>query len=234
MTNKSKRYGIYFAPAPNSEMWALGSSWLGRDCLTGKVIEIPNVAELAQKVHQSCTQSPRRYGFHATLKPPFRLADGKSLAQLERELSAFAQRQHAVKIGQMKLKAIGRFLALVPSEQSDELSDFAAKTVETFDPFRAPLSAERREKRMAAGLSPRQIELLDLWGYPYVMDQFRMHMTLSDPLDENTGPLMLNGAKKFFAPVLAKSHILDRICLYEEAAPGVPFSRMADFELQRR
>lgn len=85
---------------------------------------------------------------------------------------------------------------------------------------------------MAAGLSPRQVELLDRWGYPYVMDQFRMHMTLSDPLNESAGPSMLDGAKKFFAPVLSTSHLLDRICIYEETEPGAPFSRIADFELR--
>lgn len=231
MGEKTKRYGIYFAPAPSSELWVLGSQWLGRNCLTGKNVEIPNLSELANLDLCSHTQSPRRYGFHATLKPPFRLAEGKSLSQLEAAMAEFARQRNAVEIGALKLKVIGRFLALVPKAQSEALSGFAAQCVEVFDPFRAPLSAARREKRMAAGLSERQVELLDKWGYPYVMEQFRMHMTLSDPLDEANGPAMLFGAKKWFKPVLERTHILDRICLYEEAEPGAPFARITDFEL---
>src|SRR5262249_30663264 len=40
-----------------------------------------------------------------------------------------------------------------------------------------------REQRLSAGLSERQIENLDRWGYPYVFEDFRFHLTLTGPID---------------------------------------------------
>ena len=58
------------------------------------------------------------------------------------------------------------------------------RLAQPFDSFRAPLSAGDRERRVSAGLTPLQMELLDRWGYPYVLDQFQFHMTLAGPAPE--------------------------------------------------
>jgi 2'-5' RNA ligase len=104
--------------------------------------------------------------------------------------------------------------------------------VQEFDGFRAPLSQEKRAERIAAGLSAQQTELLDKWGYPYVMDQFRMHITLTNSLNEKEGPIVLRAAQKWFAPILEIEHSFDRFCLYKESAPGAPFERIADYKFQ--
>jgi len=227
----AKRYGIYYAPATNSTLWKLGSQWLGRDCVSNAELVQPDLQGEKALSLSDYTISARRYGFHATIKPPFRLKNGKTLVGLKRQLNEFARAHTPVVIGNMKISAIGRFLALVPVDQSDALTKFASSCVREFDPFRAPMTAERRAKRMAAGLSERQIEMLDRWGYPYVMDQFRMHMTLSDQLPQDAGPIVLKTTRDWFKQELSKPVCLDRVCLYEEAEQGAPFIRVADFAL---
>ena len=227
----TERYGIYYAPASESKLWKLGSQWLGRDCDTGEKLSQPGLVTPELDLHKF-TVSPRRYGFHATLKPPFALKDGKVADELVDALEQFASKTKPVLIGKLKLKRIGSFLALTPIEQSPDLSQFASSCVEYFEPFRAPLSKESREMRLKAGLSDRQKVLLDLWGYPYVKEEFRMHLTLSDSLNDQVAPDVLFAAKRWFEPVLEKDQVLDRLCLYKESSTGAPFERVADFILK--
>lgn len=227
----TERYGIYFAPACQTALWKLGSDWLGRDCMSGGSIIQPalNAPELSLA---DFTKSPRRYGFHATLKPPFALAKGLTVHGLHDALKNFSLATKPVPIGELKLRRIGSFLALKPKQQSPALTEFAASCVKNFEPFRAPLSAESRKKRLQAGLSDRQKELLDRWGYPYVMEEFRMHLTLSDSLNDQIAPDILYAAQHWFEPILHQEHMLDRICLYKEPSTGAPFERVADFVLE--
>jgi len=218
---QTKRYGIYYAPDASSSLWQLGCQWLGRDSVTGETFDQPDFVS-----------SPRRYGFHATLKPPFQLGVGYSLDQLSYALEQFSNYQAPIDIGEMKLAAIGGYLAIVPTNQSDETEDFAAKCMQQFDHYREPMSAEQRARRMSGQLSERQIELLDLWGYPYVLDEFRFHMTLTDKLADDKSAKTMTAAKNWFAAVIDNPVVLDRICLFEEPERGAPFMRIADFELK--
>lgn len=228
----TERFGIYFAPSTDSEFWKLGSKWLGRDCARGNRLDHPSFKDLNAELLHKVTKSPRRYGLHATIKAPMGLAKGYERDDLQEALSLFAQNTVPKKIGRLKLKAIGRFLALVPENQTSAVESLAANVVQEFDGFRAPLSQEKRAERIAAGLSAQQTELLDKWGYPYVMDQFRMHITLTNSLNEKEGPIVLRAAQKWFAPILEIEHSFDRFCLYKESAPGAPFERIADYKFQ--
>ena len=57
-----------------------------------------------------------------------------------------------------------------------------ARLVRELDNLRAPLSDAELKRRRASGLTPAQDALLTKWGYPYVMDEFRFHLTLSGKL----------------------------------------------------
>lgn len=225
------RFGVYYAPSTNSNLWKMGCQWLGRDCAKGSVLDHPKLHALSSKELHAVTKSPRRYGFHATLKPPFALNVGQSVDELKAELKSLSVKTKSVNIGQLKLKAIGSFLALVPVQQSEALTELAGLCVSELDHFRLPMSKEARERRMRSSMTSEQTALLDRWGYPYVMKQFRMHMTLTDALDGLSGPSVLKAATNYFASELKEEHILDRICLYEETKPGLPFKRIADFKL---
>src|SRR5262249_48288739 len=125
------------------------------------------------------TAEPRRYGFHGTLKPPFALAAGATEAALLDAAGKFALSQSAFNLPGLHLVSISGFLALVPTERSEALHALADTTVQHFDVLRAPASPEELARRRRARLSPRQEALLERWGYPYVMEEFRFHLTLT-------------------------------------------------------
>ena len=141
---------------------------------------------------RALTEAPRQYGFHGTFKAPFRLADGADVQHLHAALSTFARRQASFALRGLRLRAIGEFLALVPSEDSPPLSRLAEACVTEFDAFRAPPEPADLAKRHAAGLTPRQTELLARWGYPYVMDEFRFHLTLTASIPDEASRVRLS------------------------------------------
>lgn len=226
-----ERYAIYYAPDPSSTLWSRATQWLGRDPGTGERIST-DIAGISLDRRLALTESARRYGFHATLKAPMVLAEGQGPDGLHAALRAFAGRRAPVRIGRLKLAVIDGFIALVPEVQSAELSRLAADIVEHFDQFRAPLAADDRARRLDAGLTGRQIELLDRYGYPYVFEEFRFHMTLTDRLGPEGQREFMAAAERWFGDALAPAYVLDRLSLYYQLAGTEAFERRSDFALR--
>ena len=226
----TERFAIYFAPAATSNLWERAATWLGRDAADGDLFSGP-VAGIDRDRLLNLTQSANRYGFHATLKAPMALIDGASEADLRAALADFAPKHQPIGLGRLKLASLQGFLALMVDGENEALQDFAAHVVEDFDPFRAPMSVKDRAARAGNGLSERQIELLDAYGYPYVFEQFRFHMTLTDRLSEADAPELAKAAATWFGPVLEEPVILDRLSLFHEQEAGKPFRRVGDFKL---
>lgn len=227
----SERYAIYYAPATTDPLWDRAVSWLGRDPATQELFHGP-VAGIDRNRLLNLTQSASRYGFHATLKAPMALEPGTSVNALSAAMSAFAASHAPVVLGQLELRSLDGFLALVPAGPDEAIRDFAAKVVETFDPHRAPMTLKDRAARLKHGLTPRQEELLDGYGYPYVFEEYLFHMTLTDRLCEEDQADISKAAATWFAPVLDGTTTLDRLSLYAETDGGRPFARVADFQLQ--
>lgn len=208
------RYAIYFAPARDSALLRRAEDWLAQ----------PDLAPL--------TVSARRYGFHATIKAPMTLT--LDYAELDAALAAFADEHNAVTLSGLAPRLIDGFLALTAVPQPTPLTDFAAQTVEAFEPFREPLSEGERARRLKAPLTPRQIELVDQYGYPYVLEEFLFHMTLTDRMPANLRDAMVERAEHWFADVLAKPVPLDRLVVFAEPEPGAAFERLdPDYVLRR-
>lgn len=226
----AERYAIYHAPVATGPLWERASAWLGRDASNGDYFDGP-VAGIDRKRLLNLTQSASRYGFHATIKAPMALVDGASSPELQAALRAFAAAHGPVNMGRMTLALIDGFIALVPAASSDALQDLAAHVVETFEPFRAPMSGKDRAARMAHGLTPRQEELLDGYGYPYVFEEFQLHMTLTDRLGDKDRNDLFAAATTWFGPLLDQDMVLDSLSLFEEPKRGGPFMRTMDFAL---
>ena len=226
----ARRYAIYFAPAVADPLWKRAAHWLGRDAATGQSLAEP-MGQFSREQLDAFTQSARRYGFHATLKAPMALYPDQNEAGLLQALTAFGAAHGPVPLGFLQLQMHHGFLALMPPQPNDALQDLAAHVVENFEPFRAPLSVKDRARRAAAGLTPRQEELLDGYGYPYVFEEFQFHMTLTDRLDEADQAPVLAAAQSWFSPALAASVVLDRLSLFVEPQPGEPFQRLTDHPL---
>ncbi|HEY4199525.1 MAG TPA: DUF1045 domain-containing protein [Devosiaceae bacterium] len=228
----SERYALYFAPDVASPLWQRASQWLGRDCAGGAVTERP--AEIEGIALDPITKSARHYGFHATLKAPMMLAGNVDRAELETALTGFARAAQPVDIGRLVVAQISHFLALIPEKQSTALTDFAAECVTAFDRFRAPMTAAQREQRLSGGLSPRQIALVDQYGYPYVLEEFRFHMTLTDRLKAEDSAPVKAAAEAWFGDAIAAPVPLDRIVLFHQPVAGADFVRLGDYVLGRK
>ena len=195
------RYAIYFVPSADSPLWQFGCAAIGYDSLACTDVAFHDHAFYRQDAAIDWTSDPRRYGFHATLKPPFALADGITIDELEQAAISFVQKRAAFQVAQLKIAAIGRFLALIPSDGSQDLDCLAADCIRTFEPFRAPLTTADRERRLKTQLSPQQIENLDHWGYPYVFDEFRFHMTLTGRLPVTEIDNALASLRELYCPI---------------------------------
>lgn len=206
------RYALYFAP-PEGPLAGAAARWLGRDAATGALLPQPHPAL------PPLTTSARRYGFHATLKAPFRLAEGQQPAALCAALDQFAARRQALR-QPLRVAMIEGFLALLPDGEAQALNTLAAEIVEAFEPFRAPLTAPEVARRNPEALTPRQRLLLERWGYPFVFEGFRFHMTLTDRLDPAQEALLHPLAKAHFGPLLAAPVLIGDLVVFVEGADG--------------
>jgi putative phosphonate metabolism protein len=227
------RYALYFAPAPTSRLWAFGSSVIGFDAVSGEEIRQPTIAGIEPKDFYDRTADPRQYGFHATLKPPFVLAAGRSVDQLLADVHDFALERHPFVLPSLDVTAIGAFLALVPGNPSAELHALADDCVSTFDGFRAPLEPTDRERRLKSPLTERQIRYLDTWGYPYVFEEFRFHMTLTGRLHHDERDTVRHALADLYRPLAAPLHV-DAITVFQQPARDQRFSVLARIPLAGR
>ncbi|QFU09552.1 hypothetical protein PARPLA_00922 [Rhodobacteraceae bacterium THAF1] len=207
------RFAIYYFP-PEGPLATFGRNWLGWDIARGGEVPQFDLPGLP-----SITAAPRKYGFHGTLKPPFRLSDGQSLTALEDTVAELAATTAAATCDTLELKAIGRFLALTPKGGNEDLRRLAAACVRDLDIFRKPPAPDDLERRRKVGLTDRQEALLTQWGYPYVMEEFRFHLTLTGPLSEGSAELWIERAERVL-PALPNPFVVDQIALCGERADG--------------
>ncbi|WP_424973557.1 DUF1045 domain-containing protein [Dinoroseobacter sp. S124A] len=207
------RFAVYYI-APEGPLASFGARWLGWDVITGTPADPLDVAGRAE-----ATETPRKYGFHGTLKPPFRLAEGLDLAALQTAMATLAARQGSARCDGLQLSRLGRFLALTPVGETGALAALAEACVTELDLFRAPPSAEELARRRGAGLSPAQEANLVEWGYPYVRDQFRFHMTLTGRLPKPDLPSWEDTLRAALPPLPAP-FVIDSLGLVGERADG--------------
>jgi len=226
------RYAIYFAADADDRLMQLGNHWLGRDPFTGKALTQPALDGLEAGRFESLTTDPRRYGFHGTLKAPFALKDGQCEADLVAACQAFAAEIAPFDIQGLNVNPLGRFLALTPDRPETGLSAFAALCVRRFEPFRAPLSDADLDRRRKSGLSPKLDAYMTTWGYPYIFDAFRFHMTLSNKLEDDTeAGTLARAAGSHFAEVTGRPRTCGHFALYTEEERGAPFEVHTVFQL---
>jgi putative phosphonate metabolism protein len=224
------RYAIYFAPEPGSTLDRFGAELLGYDAYQDADVPFPHDAGLPPEWREM-TQDPRKYGFHATLKPPMALAPGKSESELMAACAAFAGAPRAIPAIRPIVDAISGFLALVPAEVPADLERLAADCVREFDPFRAPLTDEDRARRNPSKLTSRQREYLDRWGYPYVFEEFRFHMTLTGRLELRRHGPILAMLRDRFRDSGVRDLAVDRIALFRQDQPNQRFRIIGNWPL---
>jgi len=217
------RYAIYFTPERDDPLAKTAARWLGRDPHTGEALPPVAVGSFSAAEIAFHTAAARRYGFHATLKAPFRLMDGLKEAELCDALDRYTLQQEPVHLERIKLARLDSFFALVPADPSPELNALASDIVTAFEPYRAPLSPSEIERRNPDNLSPAQLKNLHKWGYPYVHEEFRFHMTLTGRVPAAEAERMEQAISDHFGPLLLEPLTIGTLALFIEPEPGAPF-----------
>ncbi|RZT42811.1 DUF1045 domain-containing protein [Cupriavidus agavae] len=221
MTRAAHRYAIYLAPAEPYR--SFGAQWLGRDAETGAAQPLP--PGMAQRP-AAWVEAPAHYALHATLKPPFRLAEGADAAMLDHTARAFAAGRTPFE-APLVLRALRGFLAWcladVHGQGGRAMHALADACVREFDTFRAAPTAADIARRNPTALSATQRAMLDAWGYPYVFDTFTFHITLTGMLgaaDEAAALELLHNAS---GALLDQPLRVDGISVFVQAEPGADF-----------
>lgn len=225
--NPEPRYAIYLAPEPQEKLWQFGSAWLGYDAASRVDVKQPALQGIPPDVLREATAHPRLYGLHVTLKAPFRLAEGIGVDALERAVAELARR-HAP-IGPFSLALEARqagedavFLCLVPAPMQPTLHRLEAEAVITLDPLRAPLTPGEIARRRPDRLTRRERAHLERYGYPYVLDCFRPHLSLTGPIAADS-PLRPALADYLTAePAMMQLSVLS-LLLFEQPEAGARF-----------
>lgn len=207
------RYAIYFTPPATDALTRSGALWLGRDAFQGEILDVPTE-------RFALVKTPARYGFHATLKAPFELATDMSAAELQQDFQQFCSEHAAFALPPMEIQYTGNSFVIGLVHQSNALGSLATDIVEHFDRYRAPLSNIDIERRNPERLSRSQRTNLERWGYPYVMDDFRFHMTLTGPVPLDQQGRISQALSEHFAQFIGTQQRVSGLGLFVEPARG--------------
>jgi putative phosphonate metabolism protein len=228
------RYAIYHAPAPGSDLDRFGAQLLGYDAYSGEELPFPNEIIRMAPDWRDLTKDPRKYGFHATLKAPMSLAPGRTEPELLAACESFAGKPRPIPVLTPVVGSISGFIAVVPDGPSAEVEKLAADCTREFDSFRAPLTPADRARRNPSDLTPRQHEYLDRWGYPYVMEEFRFHMTLTGRLAVERREPVLTMLRNSFSVTGLKRLAIDRIAVFRQENSDSRFRIVKHWQLRRK
>jgi putative phosphonate metabolism protein len=212
------RVAIYYAPQPDDPLASAGAAWLGRDADRNIGLTQPQISDIA-----TLTQEPRRYGFHATLKPPMRLARDHSWFEFVASVRAVAASIPPFALPPLCVADLHGFLALRETAHCPPLQALCDRCVADLDAFRSPPDAAELQRRRQAPLTPAQDAMLQRWGYPYMFDTWFFHMTLTRRLDDTERAHVKPLAEAFFANALVIQRQVRDICLFTQAQPDADF-----------
>jgi hypothetical protein len=231
------RYALYLAPPPESDLWRFGCDVIGRDAGTGASCDGFAPEGYPPDAWRSLTSDPRRYGFHTTLKAPFALRLDLDVAELFDRVAELARTFSPFDAGELSAGVVaagdGRgFVALEPQVALKELRSFEASVVRRLDRLRDPFAKAARERPGSGSLTPRQAYYLDAWGYPYVLDEFHPHFTLTNAIaDAERVARLLEWEFKLRVPF--RTLHVDALTLFGESEPGGEFRILRRFPLGR-
>ncbi|MFA3916860.1 DUF1045 domain-containing protein [Ruegeria hyattellae] len=216
--NNHRRYAVFHTP-PDGILAEKAAQWLGWNPVSGLSPEFPGLDGLSES-NRKLTARPRKYGFHGTLRPPFLPAQCLTLTKLQELTDELAHNLQPVTLDGLSVAALGPFLALRPIGETGPLTDLAARIIEATDSWRVPMSAEERARRNPDRLSPQQRALLDRWGYPFVMDAFQFHMTLTGPLRPEERDRLRPLLTRYLEGCIPQPYPISDLCLMGEAEDG--------------
>lgn len=217
------RYAVYYAPEQGSDFERFGAAWLGRNAVTGGSVEQAELPGLSRDGLRDLTTSPRFYGFHGTLVPPMALGAKRTRQEFLDRVGELARMQEPFEMGPLTVREIGSFIALVPADQA-RLAGLAEAVLRGLHGYREPPLAAEKRRHLATDLSQRQKQLLEIWGYPYVLDEFRFHITLTDRVrNTNKRAKLVERISRYAVGIVGQSHPVRELCVFHQPDRQSPF-----------
>ena len=223
------RYAIYFAPDDDSELGIFGATVLRRRALDASdwlnpalVVEFPQSSVWSDRI-----QRPAHYGFHATIKAPFELAASQSADDLIKDVAEFCQSCQPVSLQGLAPVRTCRYDALAFAQQPDTLRQLASDCVIRFEKYRAPLTDSDMQRRDPASLTASELTNLKRFGYPYILEDFNFHMTLSGRNDHNDAAYF-SWLNHLYQSMVASTPVLDRLCIFYQPDRTTSFIRIKE------
>jgi len=234
---KYSRYAIYYAPPKESSLEEFGRYWFGWDPLNAKLINnkrrinylnrfgIKNLINIDKNVLIA-----KKYGFHGTLIPPFKLNKNYSTNTLFKKTEEIAKKLKKFKFYKFKLKKINNFYAFVQNKKNNNINKLSNRLVRELFKFRSPLTKKEIDRRNPSKLSKLQLNILYKWGYPYLMSEFNFHMTLASEVKGNKLYLELKKIERNKEIILNEINNFDKIYIFGENQKGM-FENLENFSL---
>ncbi|MGH6749221.1 MAG: DUF1045 domain-containing protein, partial [Methyloceanibacter sp.] len=225
------RYAIYFTPQPGTALAAFGRSWFGR-ANDGATLQAFSDSGFAGTGFAKVPSTPGRYtGLHALLKAPFALRDGTGVDALKSRLVSFATRRKPADTGPLTLAREGRFLVLRPVEPTPVLEWLAAQCVAAFEDFAAPPGDTERAAHASPNLSDYQRLLLESFGDPYVLSEYRFYITLTGPLDKTHLERVTQALWPVLEDICASGVTVDGLSLFGDCGGRSPMRLIGRYRL---
>ena len=227
---KYSRYAIYYAPPKESSLEEFGRYWFGWDPLNAKLINnkhrinylnrfgIKNLINIDKNVLIA-----KKYGFHGTLIPPFKLNKNYSTNTLFKKNEEIAKKFK-------KFKKMNNFYAFVQNKKNNNINKLSNRLVRELFKFRSPLTKKEIDRRNPSKLSKLQLNILYKWGYPYLMSEFNFHMTLASEVTGNKLYLELKKIERNKEIILNEINNFDKIYIFGENQKGM-FENLENFSL---
>jgi hypothetical protein len=225
------RYAIYYTPQPGTALAAFGRSWFGR-ANDGVTLQAFSDDGLAGTSFVKLAATPGRYtGLHALVRAPFAPRDGIGLDAIKTRLITFAQRRKPVATGPLTLARSGRFLVLRPVEPAPALDWLAAQCVAAFEDFAAAPGDTERAEFASPQLSDYQRLLLESFGDPYVLSEYRFSITLTGPLDAPHLERVSQALWPVLEEICATGVTVDGLSLFGDAGGRTPMRLIGRYHL---
>ncbi len=214
MEKNYKRYAIYYAPSENSELDLFGKCLLGWDPYKGVETTKSDLSKLPSfKKFSSLVLTPKQYGFHGTIKAPFKLKNEYTYNDLENKVREISKQIHSFYFDQLIIKKLGNFIGLIPTNNL-KVNAVSNKFVEELDYLRDELSESEIKKRKPHKLTSNQKQMLFKWGYPYVFDEFKFHLTLTSKLNVVEIDDVLRSLQNILKQVNLNKISFNNICIF--------------------
>jgi len=228
----SARFGIYYVPREYSELALFGAHWLGWDIHHAAKVILTPFGDFSQGDRRALVERPSKYGFHATLKAPFRLASGTTEDALLAHTKQLADRRAVPRPFAFELTRLGRFFALTACKIQPGIGALAEACVKELDALRSPLTEQELQYRRRERLTKRQSKLLDRWGYPFVLEEYRFHLTLTGQLDAVAAARVEPALSRKIASIQSSNIAVDAITVVRQDSAGTPFRVIESFSLR--